>query len=356
MKKISLACADVPFSAYKNILSCLWSNRLGRGPFVEKLERMACDYFGSRYALAVANGTIADIIMLQALKEMSPGKTEVIVPALTFIAQTNAIIYSGLTPVFIDVGEDFQIDRMKALKAINEKTLCLFPAHLLGKKSELAVNPFGYPSKVPILEDCCEAMGGECIKKKFGTFGVAGAFSMYPSHTITTGEGGLLITNSKHFYEVLKSIHNHGKWGGDDFDFKYFGINGKMTNMQAAIGCANFPNIDKVNRIRKKNVLLFNKYLCQNFHSEAPHCYPVVYHRKDDRDMALWELKRRGIEARKLMGCIPDSEPYKKVFGTDLTEHFPNARRFAECGLFLPVHQHLTRQDIRRICRVIPKP
>lgn len=352
-KRISLANADIPFKAYLNILDCLKSERIGRGKYVDLLEKRASEYFGVKHCIAVSNGTLADIIMLATLKEMYPGKDEVILPAFTFIAQANAVLWACLKPVFVDVNDDYQIDGQMAIKVSSKNTLCSFTANLIGKSGTSF-----WCSDPPVIEDCCEAMGGfnSGFGKKFGTVGIAGSFSMYPSHTITTGEGGLIITNDDTFHEIARSIHNHGKWGGADFNFKYIGINAKMTNLQAAIGCELISKIDEVNEQRRANVKVYNEILGGNFYASAPHCYPIIYKSKEDRDNALKVLEENDIEARKLMGCIPTSEPYIRRFGSDDSHKYPNAQRFADCGLFVPIHQKLSVLEIERICRVLPKP
>ena len=348
---ISLATTDTPPKTYFNIIDCLKSGRLGRGKYVTLLEERAKKYFGVKHCIAVANGTLADILMLATLKVMNPGKTEVILPAHTFIAQANAVLWAGLKPVFVDTDSrgGFAPDEEEVKKLINKETLCYFPVHLLGTGGLRCFDP-----GVPILEDCCEAMGGEWFDgKKFGTFGIAGAFSMYPSHTITTGEGGLIITNSAQFANICRSIHNHGK-SGSDFDFNYVGINAKMTNLQAAIGCELIETIDKVNEKRRRNVALYNEILGYEFYASAPHCFPVLFRNMGHRDYALDILATQGIEARKLMGCIPESKPFKDSFGGDI-EKYPKAQYLANCGLFLPIHQNLKKREIERICDVLPR-
>lgn len=335
---ISLACADIPLKTYLNVFDCLRTSRIGRGKYVDRFEKLASEYFGVKHALAVSSGTLADIIMLSTLKEMHPGKTEVILPAFTFVAQANAVLWAGLKPVFVD--EYHSIDEL-----VNDNTLCYFPVHLLG-----LYGITNYKSDIPMIEDCCEAMGGNLEGRKFGTFGIAGAFSMYPSHTITTGEGGLIISDNDEFMAIARSIHNHGKWNTQDFDFRYVGINAKMTNLQAALGCELVKRIDKVNEARRKNVAIYNEYLGKSFFATSPHCYPIVCEDKKTRDHVLEVLSANGVEARKLMGCIPDYEPYIKRFGE---QDFPFARKYANNGLFLPIHQQLTRNQIKYISNVV---
>lgn len=348
---ISLASANIPLKAYLNIFDCLWSERIGRGKYVDKLEAMACEYFGVRNCIAVANGTLADILVLSALKVRAndPNKNQVIFPALTFVAHTNAALWAGLHPIFVDVNDDYQMDMGQAKEAINKNTLAVFPAHLLGVECRLP------KLKVPILEDCCEAMGGSYLRAgMFGTAGLAGTFSMYPSHTITTGEGGLIITNDDKFAALIRSIHNHGKVAGsNDFNFQHIGINAKMTNLQAAIGCAVFKGIPEVNKKRRNNIAIYNAFLGNKFNPSAPHCYPVIYKTEEDRDMALEVLALAGIEARKLMSCVPNLPHYQAL---GYAGHNLNAQRLASCGLFLPIHQKLSFSDIKRICDALPKP
>jgi perosamine synthetase len=350
MKKISLASADIPLKAYFNIFDCLRSERIGRGKYVDKLEEMACKYFRVSNCIAVSSGTLADILVLSALKVRvdDPKKNQVIFPALTFVAHTNAALWAGLYPVFVDVNDDFQMDTSQVKGSINKNTLAVFPVHLMGVECKMP------KVKLPILEDCCEAMGGQYANYGYyGTKGLASTFSMYPSHTITTGEGGLVLTNDNEFADLVRSIHNHGKIKGSaDFNFNHIGINAKMTNLQAAIGCSVFETIDEVNEKRRENVWKYNELLGGDFYASAPHCYPVIYESMEERDKALIVLESNGIESRKLMSCVPNLKPYKDLGYSGMNL---NAQRLADCGLFVPIHQKLKTSDIERICDVIIK-
>lgn len=349
---ISLACVNIPFKAFLNVFDCLISGRIGAGKYVKKLEEKAQKYFGVRYAIAVANGTLADIILLATLKELYPGKDEVILPSLTFIAQANAVKWAGLKPVFVDVGTDYQMDSALANKAVNEKTLCIFPVHLLGITSRASMRLAR--NTTPIIEDCCEAMGGnyDFPFKKLGTLGLASAFSMYPSHTITTGEGGLILTNDSRFEMIARSIANHGKIASD-FDFIYQGINAKMTNLQAAIGCELIDTIDEVNHMRKENVDVLSRrfgekdYKC--YGPTAPHCFPIIFKDQEARDRMLMIFKMHDIECRKLMGCVACSKP----FNNNPEEcSFPMSHSLANRGLFVPIHQKMTLKQLDHIYQV----
>ena len=230
---LQASSVEVPLSAYLRVLECLVTKRIGQGKFIAKFERKVCKLFGMKHCIATSNGTQADLTMLIALSEMYPDHKEVIMPALTFPAQSNAVLMAGLIPVFLEVTDNFVIDWN--LVHPNENTLCFFPTHLLGFSAEIPKDIID--GKISVLEDCCEAMLGYDKDGLFGTRGIAGAFSMFPSHLITTGEGGFIITNNDSFASVCRKIINHGKIGSD-FDFSPFGTNSKWTNLSAAIGCS----------------------------------------------------------------------------------------------------------------------
>lgn len=358
---ISLATADVNVGTWMNVADCLSRKHLGRGKYVERLEKQFAEYIGAKHAIATCNGTMADTVMLMALKHLTAGGSEVLLPAFSFVAQANSVVLAGLKPVFCDVDADMKIDVNLAARLTDTDHLCTFTAHMLGRDCTLKM--MAQPVRhIILLEDCCEAMGGDMSlpvfedgNKKLGTLGIAGSYSMFPSHTITTGEGGLIVTNNDEFAEIARSIMNHGKWRTNDFDFKFQGVNAKMSDVQAAIGCSLIGGIDRVNKQRRENVEYYNMLLDCNYYATAPHCYPVFYPSMMDRNTALDTLRRNGIDCRKLMGCIPDYPFYKKYVGHEYAEHqdFPNARRFAETGLYVPVHQNLKRYEIERICEVI---
>lgn len=314
---ISLATTIINDKVRANIKACLDEDRIGQGRFIEEFEQKVADYVGVEYAIAVCNGTMANAVALRALAEIYPGN-EVIVPALTFVAQINSVIMSGLKPVFIDIGDDLQMTQPE----VNENTLCIMSANLMGKKCDIEGDI--------VLEDSCEAFG---LKPK-----LIGTYSFYPAHTITTGEGGMIVTDDDKLAKLCKRIRNHGRKGDDilnKFEFDIFGFNAKMTNLSAAIGCAVIGEADNIIQKRKENVLLMNELVGQDFYAESPHGYPVFYKNKEERDKKLIALEGNQIEARKLFGCS--------------IEGFPKAKDMGDRGLFVPIHQNLSEEDIKKI-------
>lgn len=331
-----------------NIMEALSKNQIGGGDFVKLFEEKVASFLGVKYAVAVTNGSMADIIALACLKHLYPKKTEVIVPALTFIAHTNSVLVNGLKPVFVDVDLNCQIDVEKIREKITDDTLCIFPANLLGKECDMEViMSLAKEYNIPVIEDSCEAFG-IAPKGDFATY------SFYPSHTITTGEGGMIATNSKELYELAKKIRNHGRESDEilyKFHFDAIGFNGKMANIIAAIGCDSIDYASQAIKSRRLNVEALNGILGLNWHATSPHCYPMMYEDMIRRDMKLVELEDNGIEARKLFSCLPLEECYKDL-GHKMGE-FPVAEEIGRRGLFVPIHQDLSIDDINKISGVL---
>ncbi len=365
---ISLAISKITTKVRENVNACLDDNRIGQGKFNKEFEKLVGEYNGVGPGAAVCNGSMADIVALTAMKELHPGKTEVIVPAYTFIAQTNAIFIAGLKPVFVDVGDDYQIDVSQVENKINENTLCIYAVHLFGKACDIwTLRGLANKHNIGLVEDCCEAFGGEpsyplkvlekMINRKLGTIGDFGTFSFFPSHTITTGEGGMVISKDPEKIELAKKVANHGRRGNDildKFHFDVFGYNGKMSNVLASIGCAIIDDAEAIIEQRKKNVELYNKTLGLDWYATSPHCYPVRYANEEQRDETLKRLEANGIEARKAFSCLPTQEKVYAHLGYKKGD-FPIAEKFGETVLFTPIHQGLTFEDIDKICKILKK-
>lgn len=340
---ISLATANITQKVRDNIQACLEEGRIGSGRFVTEFEEKAKKLLQIKHAIAVCNGTMADIVALACLKHLRPLSTEVIVPALTFIAHTNSVFINGLRPVFVDVKEDYQINVGEIEKCITSKTLAIFPVHLLGRNADMkAIKEMADRYGVYVVEDCCEAW-------KTPITGDFGTYSFFPSHTVTTGEGGMLTTNNDDLAALVRKMINHGRRGEDilnKFHFDFVGFNGKMSNLTAAVGAATIDDSDEIIGKRKRNVEIYNSLLSLSWYAASPHCYPFLYESTEQRNEALIRLEQNDIEARTLFSCIPTDE-YK------LPGFYPQAKMFGDLGLFLPIHQDLTEADIKKICELL---
>jgi dTDP-4-amino-4,6-dideoxygalactose transaminase len=255
-----------------------------------------------------------------------------------------------MKPVFVDVGEDYQIDASKIEKKITKKTLAIMPVHLLGKTCDISViKKLADRHHLFVIEDSCEAFG---IRSSvdFSTY------SFYPSHTITTGEGGMVVTDNTELAKLARDARNHGRRNDtnvlEKFHFDTLGYNGKMANINAAIGAALIDIAGEVIEKRRKNVELFDILLGHEWYADSPHCYPVQYSSEKERDDTLLRLEKEGVEARKLFSCLPVHEKVYRYMGFKKGS-FPIAERIGKTSLFIPVHQDLSTDDIKRICSLL---
>ena len=349
---ISLATSNVTEKVRQNVIACLDENRIGNGRFIREFEEKTAAYLGAKYAISVCNGTMADMVALAALAVKKPEKTEVIVPALTFIAHTNSVIFNGLTPVFVDVGLDnYQMNVAQIEEKITEKTLAIMPANLLGVDCDIKeIRKLANKYELFVIEDSCEAFGVRNKEADFSTY------SFYPSHTITTGEGGMIVTNSEELAKLARDARNHGRRSDDNvldkFHFDTFGYNAKMANINAAIGAALVDIADDVIIKRKRNVTKMNEILGKTWYAASPHCYPIRYPSSEARDKALLNLEAGGVEARKLFSCLPVQEKVYAYMGCKEGD-FPVAEYIGKNSLFVPIHQDLTDDDIKLICSLL---
>ena len=342
--KIGLAAVTVNKQIRKKINQALDEGMIGGGRFIKEFEEKFAKYIGVKYAVFVANGTLADTLAVAAIKDGK--RNEVIMPALTFVAQPNAVLHAGLKPVFVDVNQYGQIDPEEVKKKINRKTLAIFATHLLGRTADVERLSFiAREKKIHLLEDCCEALGAELYQEKVGSFGTVGTFSFYASHHISTGEGGMCTTNDPKVYKRLISLRNHGRRSDaieDVFTFDEVGWNAKGTNLQAAIGSVMIDKLDKIVEKRRKNIEYLGGWWLEEQDGEhaSPHCFPIF---TQNRDEAIKSLFAQGIEARPLMASIPTQCP--AYMGKK--EKYPWADWLGAMGLFVPCHQNLSKAQLK---------
>ena len=332
--------------------SLLDQGLIGQSYIIEQFEKSMAKWLGVNYCVAVSSGTMADTIALAALKYKYPKKNEVIVPALTFIAQINSVYYNHLKPIFVDVDYRLNMDVSEVEKEINDNTLCLFPVNLLGK-------PADYDSlsrlNVPIVEDSCESLGSEYNLlglgfKKCGTIGEMGTFSFFPTHTLATGEGGMIATNDEFYYETAKILRNHGR-RTDEFKHEVIGFNGKMSSLEAALGFGAIDTLDGVVETRRRNYKLFGGEEKEN-EKICPHGFPFLASDAEEREGMREMLKKEGVETRSLFSSIPTQEKAYS-FMKRRRRHFNRAEAVGQTGYYIPCHQGMIEYDVLTVKKLI---
>lgn len=220
--------------------------------FEEKIKQLT----NSKYAIAVTNGTVALYSCLLALG-IGPGD-EVIVPNLTFIATSNAVIWAGATPIFCDVDETCCIDPIKIRQLITQKTKAIIPVHLYGNSADVyEIRKICDEFKLYMLEDAAQGVGVFQDGKHAGTFGNCGVLSFYGNKTITCGEGGIILTDDENIAKKCYKLKNHGREKKGIFIHESIGYNFSFTEMQAAIGIA---QLNKLSRIKAKKKKIHETY------------------------------------------------------------------------------------------------
>jgi perosamine synthetase len=205
------------------------------------------------------------------------------------------------------------------------------------------------------IEDACEAFASRYEGLAAGTFGLAGTYSFFPSHTISTGEGGAIVTNEEYIARLCRSIRAHGSVSSDPmekFHFPHFGFNARMSSMQAVLGSALMIHIDEYVSRRRKNFHMMREKLGgfreRKNEEIVPHGYPIEFESETTRDVAMQNILKAGIECRKFFSCIPLEEPNHLSPG-----YFPVAEHISHTHLYVPCHQNLISEDVNYIINIV---
>jgi dTDP-4-amino-4,6-dideoxygalactose transaminase len=345
------------------VLEVLRSGNLAQGAMVKRLEDSFAQLHGVEHCIAVNNGTTALVAALEVCN-LKPGD-EVITSPFTFIATLNAILESGATAHFVDIGEDFCIDPSMIQSSLNERTAVLLPVHLYGQSADMEkICTIASDHNLLIVEDAAQAHGAAFDHQFVGGFGM-GCFSLYATKNITSGEGGLITTNDAALAEQLRILRNQGM--RERYQYVVPGHNYRMTDVHAAIA---IPQVAKVHEIGNKRAENAN-YLTSGLSSikgiKTPqtcerrkhvwHQYTILLTDETsiDRDLFISKMNKLGISC--------GSYYPKLVFDYDCFRDHPrikignvaNAQSIASRCVSLPVHQFLTREDLDLIIEACHK-
>jgi perosamine synthetase len=331
------------------------SGMLAQGPQVAAFERAFADFVGVREAVAVASGTEA--IRLALLAAGVGPNSEVIVPALTFVATATAVAMCGATPVVVDVDPgNYCLSPDAVEAAVTSKTKAVMPVHLYGHPADMGpmldlCSEWG----LVLVEDACQSHGARWQGQRTGSVGELGAFSFYPTKNMTTGEGGAVTTDDPELAERLRLLRQHGL--AAPYQYRMFGYNSRMTDIEAAIGLVQLGKLEGYNMARRLNASMLSELLedVVATPTEAPwaehvyHQYTVRAGRRDE----LWDhLKREGVEAGVYyphpLTEIPILEGRAEV-----PADVPVSERLAREVVSLPVHPALASQDIETIAMAV---
>ncbi len=331
------------------------SGMIASGPKVEEFEKGFADFVNIKYAIATSSGTTALHLALLCLG-IKKGD-EVIVPSFSFIASANSVLFCDAKPVFCDVNlQTFNIDVEKIKKLISEKTKAIIPVHLYGQPADMSpIQDIAEKHGIYVIGDAAQAHGAKYKGKMIGSFGNAECFSFYPTKNITTGEGGMITTNSSEFAEMAFSIRNHGreitKWG---YEHARLGYNYRMTDIAAAIGLEQIKRLPELNKKRRNNAKYFNENL-KNV--EIPYTLPDVEHvyhqytiKCKERKHLIENLKKNEIGFGVYYPKPLHFYEHLKEFGHS---NLKNSELLAESVLSLPIHPGLEKKDLEKIVHIV---
>lgn len=339
------------------------------GDYVRRFEEGFAAWCGRRFGVAATSGTAALHLALRAVG-IGPGD-EVVLPDFTMVACLFSVLYLGAKPVFVDVEPDtWTLDPALLEAAITSRTRAIMPVHIYGHPCEMKpILALADQRGLAVIEDAAEAHGAEYRGRRCGSFGTASAFSFFANKILTTGEGGMVLTDNPGVADRCRSYRNlcFPRTGARDYVHDDVGYNYRLTNLQAALGVAQLERADELVRRRIAVARLYADRLRGipglQLPVERPHVrnvywmYGVVVDRGRfgmDRDALAAALHTAGIDSRPFFKPL-HSQPALARAGLEARGAFPVTERLAAGGLYLPTGPAISSSDIDRVCETIAR-
>ena len=390
MEKIGVGYAYVSDIEKKYVNEALDASRLSQGKMVHKFEKDFAALHDQKYGIACNSGTSALHVGVEVMKEIHGWneKSEVLVPAITFIATSNAVMHAGLTPVFVDVDPvTYNIDPAKIEEKITANTIGMIPVHTFGQPCDMdPIMEIAEKHGLWVMEDCAEAHFATYKGRKVGSFGEIGAFSTYVAHTITTGVGGVITTNDQKMAEISRSLIAHGRactcevcLASDPrkvcplrmktqmdkrFMMVRMGYSYRIGELEGAIGLGQLENRDIIMGNRKKNAAYLTDRLqdtkdvlqlpeASDYVDHSYMMYPIVVKKEASftREDITHFLEAKNIETRPMLPLL-NQPVYQELFG-DIEKEYPVAEWIDHNGFYVGCHHGLTQKELDVIADAI---
>jgi perosamine synthetase len=364
--RIYLSRPDITEKEIEAVCAVLRTPNLSLGPKVPEFEAALAKYIGRKRAVAVNSGTSGLFLSLLSLG-IGPGD-EVITTPFTFIATANCIMMVGAKPVFVDIDPaSLNIDPSKIESKITDKTKAILPVEIFG-------NPAGFDKickiadkhNLTVIEDSCEALGSALNGKMAGTFGKMSVFAFYPNKQITTGEGGMILTDDDYLADICVSLRNQGRSkGGTWLSHERLGYNYRLSDINCALGIAQLSRINEIKAKRAQVAKWYQQMLSGDDRlivpTEPPGCkvswFVFVVRLADSfslqqRDKILESMKTQGIQVANYFSPVHLQPFMAKRFGYKKGD-FPITESVAERTIALPFYNNLTKDDVATVCRTL---
>ncbi len=360
------------------------SKKLTQGNKVQEFENKFSSWNQTKYSIFVNSGSSANLIMVHSAKDLFKWnyQDEIIVPSLTWPTTVTPVMQAGLKPVFVDCNLlDFSFDYKQLKEKINNKTKGIFVTHILGFPANMQIIKSLIKGKnIILLEDCCESLGSKFKNTKVGNFGLAGSFSFYWGHHMTTIEGGMIVTNNENFYNMCILKRSHGfardlpkkyhnklkkKYKNIDFNFLFLtdGFNLRSTNFNAFIGIHELKKLNKIIKIRNENykffinlITSFNKRLLIKFEDInnyiSSFAFPLIFIKKEYLKKFVKELIRFKVEYRPIISGNLLLQPFLKKL---TSEKLNNSNFIHNNGVYLGNNQFVDKKKLLLLKDILNK-
>ncbi|MFI4913302.1 MAG: DegT/DnrJ/EryC1/StrS family aminotransferase [Sedimentisphaeraceae bacterium JB056] len=362
--KVNLSRPDITELEVNAVVEVLRSNQLSLGPKLTEFEEAMARYSGCKHGIAVNSGTSGLFLCMESLG-IGPGD-EVITTPFTFIATVNSILQVGAKPVFVDIDPvSMNIDPSKIEEKITPKTKAIEPVYVFG-------NPWGIDTvcdiakkhNLAVIEDSCEALGTVYKGKKSGTFGDVGLYAFYPNKQITTGEGGIIITDSDKIAEMCISLRNQGRGaGGGWLAHERMGYNFRMCDINCALGITQLSRLEEFKKLRKKAADTYCEILADEdriiLPTEPEDCdmswFVFVVRLTEDytleqRNSLLQDMISKGIQVSNYFPPVHLQPFMVEKFGYK-RGMFPTTEYTCDHTAALPFYNRITTEDIELVCK-----
>ena len=376
--KVTLSDLNFDQREQKMVDRVIKSKWLTMGETVERLEREFADFMGTKHAIAVSSGTAALHLAMRALNIKSDD--EVIVPSLNFVASCNAILYVGAKPVFVDINglNDFNLSCDDLKMRITPKTRAIVVVHYGGYLADMErIKKIARKHKLFIIEDSAHAIGADLNSKMAGTLGEIGCFSFFSNKNLTTGEGGMIVTDNGELARKLKLLRSHGmtsmtlnrhKGHAYSYDVVELGYNYRMTEISAALGILQLKKLYRGNKKRKVLTEIYVSNLkeaeglsfpFENYPRKSSyHLFPILLNKSVNRKKFMELLKKEGIQSSIHYPPIHRFSYYRKNLKGSQNK-LPLTEHVGRHEVTLPLHPLLKKEDILFVCdqikRILPQ-
>ncbi len=363
--RIPLARPDIAEQDIQAVVDVLRTSYLSLGPKLGEFEEAFRRFTGARYSVAVSSGTAALHLAVKSLG-IGPGD-EVITTPFSFVASANCILFENARPVFVDIDPTtFNINPELIQENITEKTKAILPVHIFGRPVNMdSIMQIARKHGLSVIEDACEALGAFWKDRHVGTIGDIGTFAFYPNKQMTTGEGGMIVTNEQSLAELCRSLRNQGRDSHKGWlQHQRLGFNYRISDMSCALGISQLKRLHKFLKRRDQVADRYREFLGEIEEIELPpyqmdnaHLSWFLYviqlkdSNREQRDQFLQHLRSQGVACSDYFSPI-HLQPYFRELGYSRTA-CPVTKKVSQSTVALPFFNRLKKDEIRYIADVI---